>query len=591
MIRLYLSISLLGLACFSLGVGEARAFEPELEVFGPVERPVPKPEHEQIERLFYQSVQFLNKGQLPEFAEKILLTRNKAISLGYKNLPEFSTALLSQARHFRKQGNDKTAGMLILQAVHLSPEDSRIYFAAASFTKIVGLNKAISFFYKGLKFLPRYPLTMAKLLLNVLMLGVLAYTLSLLVCFILNLCASGETLLRALGDFFPLAYRGVLTPILALSLLVLPLFGGLLLVLGIWSLALAWERKSCRFFPPLVGILAILWSLAVPVYQTVSLNSQDKLLGVIENLNNAGFVPNTQATLQEFIEQGSDDPFIHLSRARVHYYARELKQAEKILLEIIENNRGSAQLRNSAIINLALVYYQVNRLQEAYTLLQGLVEKGQESFELSYSLAHVSLALLRTEEHRKYYLDARTKNEPLLNWYEQQKIKTALPALPAKGFVQYLVQVPEEMKSLSPLARRSTGKDISAHLFAVPSSLALQIFGLLLILALQPLAKRWSAPSEFSAKKGSRSMMWTIVPGGIDMIGDRPVRGAAVLMLVFFILMMTYGEPLKLLPLSPVVLTPTVLYWSLLVAIILLSTILSLSSQTAFEKKRRRALS
>lgn len=338
-------------------------------------------------------------AQLSESLEELKFL---AGSRGYSDLPDYSLELLRNAAIQKDPFKSK---FLVEKAVFLSPGDSRVAFAAASFYKILGVGKSIGLIIKGISKIGSQPLLLSAIILNLTIVGLLAFTIAIFITYFIQILKNSNNIREAIVPYMPWKYRGVMS-VLALALIyIIPFFGGILAVLIVWAACLTLTIN--KRYMLIVGLLCALWGFALPKISTVAFNLNDPSSRVFEDLNLSRFSPKAEQYLQNRLASAPSDGTGLFFLAQT-FRLKGFTDSARTLFEKIESLPViEPELRKVGQANLGVVAFDSGEYSEALELLSKAEKDGMQGFELYYNLAITHLLLLDTDQYNHYYNLAR----------------------------------------------------------------------------------------------------------------------------------------------------------------------------------------
>ena len=519
---------------------------------------------ETLSQLFFKGVTLYNDDKAGEAAVSFQAARDKASRDGYLNLTDFSIALLRQARLESQDGNTNDAKFLVHWADTLSPLDARVSLLSAGFSEVTGYGASIGKVFKSIGLLPRTPTLMASLLLNVLLVGLTAFTIALFVTALLQLSRNAESVVLNISQMIPLNFRGVLGPVLALIVLASPLYLGLLPAVCVWSVLLGFFLHSCRWLPALAGATVICWGSGMLIAERVGPQLALDLNYAVENVNNRTYAPQDKRSLAMSIESNPGDLVPLFLYGQILGQEGDHLLSAQVFNKIIDQTRKKEDMHKKAKLNLAAVYLRSSKETEAGVILEELLRSGERSFEAYYNTAQVKMAALDTVGHRAMYQKAVDLNPEKIEWLEDFKSSDVVPifaSLSTDGFLErYFKRVPSSNVVLpgeEPLQAGSLfGKEkVYASLMTGGSfTLILLLGGLTLSMGLFIRFRKGENDLESHDNTSFfgkiKSVFWHAFPCGGMIAGNRPVLGAMLLGVLTSLVIIAYQNPVELLPVS-----------------------------------------
>ncbi len=517
-----------------------------------------------LSQLFFKGVTLYNDDKAGEAAVRFQATRDKASRDGYLNLTDFSITLLRQARLESQEGNKNSAKFLIHWADTLSPLDARVSLLSAGFSEVIGYGASVGKVFKSIGLLPRTPILLASLLLNLLLVGLTSFTIALFITALLQLSRNAESVVLNISQMIPLNLRGVLGPVLALIVLVCPLYLGLLPAVCVWSVLLGFFLHSSRWLPALAGATVICWGSGMLIAERVGPQLSLDLNYAVENVNNRTYAPQDKRSLAISIEENPGDLVPLFLYGQIVGQEGDHELSAQVFSKIIDQTRKKEDIHNKAKLNLAAVYLRNSKESEAGAILEDLLRTGEQSFEAYYNTAQVKMAALDPVGYRAMYQKAVDLDPDKIEWLEDFKSSEAVPifaSLPREGFLQRYFKRLLSKKVALPgedvqLTKSLLGKDrvYSSLMKGGNLSLILLLGGITLLIGLfarfrkgEDERQSYDNSSFFGRKK---SIIWHGFPCGGMVAGNRPVLGAILLGVLTSLVIISLQNPVELLPVS-----------------------------------------
>lgn len=480
----------------------------------------------ELEELFYQGFSKFTAGSFGGAAQSFGQLREAADGAGFRNLPEFSQALLFNAQQKASIGEDSSAQFLLHWASALSPSDPGVQLALVSETG------SLSAGLKGLFSLGSYPSQLMAIVLNCLLVSLVGSTTAWILVCILQTVRNGEELVFVLSRPFPLMYRGLAGPLVLLALLAVPLFAGILAALGVWCLVLSFALRKCRWFGAIAGFMILTWALLPPVYRHIALQATEPTSLRIEIANNQGYLP------LKSIEKlhGEDDAArwvkgMHLAHQGAFGEARRI-------FEDLGSRPGN--FGRSARLNTGVVFNQEKKFQEALNVLESVEQQGGKSFALYYNLAAAHLGLIDLEGHRKYYGLAKTVDADRLEALSEDANKVVVPVYQ---------RIPETFLWRRLLSRgKARGssaqtEELLRSLFILPGLVLWFGIG---VFVLGIFARFTTLRRSRMVRDEKASAIWSVIPAGGLISGSHPILGGTILSLILSCFMAYFEKPIQI---------------------------------------------
>jgi len=527
---------------------------------------VQTPEHAggSLDQLFSMAMADIRKNDIAAASEKLDLLKQQSIAQGYLGLNGFSDELLRYAALEQKNVDLATKSFLVRRAVELSPNSGRVLISAAAFLDVFSAKTVIKLVWDGFGQLLDTPLSFSKLGINTLFLVLVALTLSFLITCSLQIVSHRDRLFGVISNRLSLRMRGLATPLLLMAVVTLPLWGGILFALGCWSLLLSRCLKHCRMLCWCCAMVIISWSMAVPVIQTVGLNSGSNLLQVVQDLNQRSYAPQASKTLEKAMSQNPRSPLFPFSLGLVEYRQGTFSKSEEFFRAALLHPQASAALKQAALVNIAVNQYDMKNFAEAKESLLAARSESFDTIEIVYNLAQVEAALTDTEKFREYYTVATEMDRQAVEAYDaSMRTKASLVSMGVPDALIYRTFT-SDIRSLNENVPYATfvnlREKVLGALFVGGSPLAMGVFGILIIVlsALSSESKRKRVIGGLAEPQPTQpSLVWAMVPAGLVVVSDKPVQGACLLSIIVCALMLGYQQPVQMIHILPTPVFPT----------------------------------
>ena len=342
------------------------------------------------------------KEDYAKLSESLEDLKYLASTRGYTDLPDYSMELLRNAAVQKEVFN---ARYLIDKAVYLSPTDSRVAFTAASFYRTIGMGKALKLFFGGLAKVRYQPLLLASIILNLLIVVLVASTISVFFVYFIQMLRNSNNIRELFASRLHWKNRGFASIVAFLVVSIAPLYLGILVVLLVWGVCLAFAVNKRYLFA--VGFLCIAWGWLLPKISTVAFNLNDPSSKVFEDLNMSRYSPKSEKYLEDRLNEVPNDGSALFFLGQTFRLKGFTDSAVDFFSRIENLANIDLELRKVAKANLGVVAFDSGNYSEALELLKQSEISGIKGFEIFYNLAITNLLLLDTNEYNRYYKMAR----------------------------------------------------------------------------------------------------------------------------------------------------------------------------------------
>lgn len=569
----FLTVAVLSMPVFSFANSKAVGAEKKQTVAG-----FSAEKASELDNLFYGGLKSFNDGNISEAAEKFQLMRDKSSAGGYTNIASHSIKLLEQAGQAFEKKDKKGGEFLLTWAERFSPSDSRVSFVKSSLVSQIGYSSSFNEITKGMGNLDKNPSLTAAIILNVILGGLVGLTLSLFLVLAIQIGRNSQTLVENISRFLPINYRGLLGPFLTLSILVLPLYFGLLVGLAVWALLLGAFLKSCKKLFILVGLVIICWGTCLSFVDRVGGVLGTASIRAVENLRNSNFSIEDKAALSAEIERNPNNYLVQYAFAG--FLAKEglLVPSQKMYSKVIANTKERDSLHQKALVNKGIVLTLSKKNEEAISVLEKAFELGDTSFESYLAMAQAQMSLLDTVEHGKYYNLAREADSEKLKAHESKGENSNI-VLSSLSSNDLLWRIFKSASVESGEVNESTAKVYKSLLMNGNKTLIL-ILGLMTLclgFLVSKKEKRHKTASDCTSPflGGRISTFWNLFPCGKLVAGSYPTLGAIVLGTILSLAIFAAKKPISFIPISVQPLNLGWLFVAMSLSLLLLTLLLS----------------
>ena len=484
---------------------------------------------------------------------------------GVTNLLAYSLRLVDEAKFLAS--NPRSASLhqkiefLLARAFELSPEEPVPYLESVTLWNQIGVEEAVGLLGQGLSRLVYSARTMVLSGITIWFLLLSATSLALLFCCVVRLIVNLKRLIYALSQALPARSRAVGSMAAVLIVLFVPLAGGPLLALAVWSLVLSRYLREGKWFAVMAGAMILSWAMTLITFERVSMHAASPRLQAMDRVLRGSYSPRDREILEQAVEEWSFDPLVMLARGELAILEGDVANADTYLSRVLTIGQQvalPATVQRRAMFSLGALRYQQGVFDAAERFFSE-VEQSDRSFPVMYNLALTKLARVDTVGHQEYYAKAKS-----LDWARLQQLENAsltanapifiwqLPT-PSTLLLRELFQpVPESLKRDAAKAENMR-RVVESHLLfwrwdIGPISGAIAIlgcltfgWGYLLMIGREP-------RRVFLEKTNTgRSAIWALVPMGPFLLRAKPGTGLALLTLFLACFMTGVSEP-SLLP-------------------------------------------
>ncbi len=552
-----------------------------------------------LERIFHRALASYMEGNLGEAADEFLSLQNAGKELGYKNLPEYSVNLLALAEEAESENrdnvnSDEKVRFLVHQALLLSPDDGRIQLCALKYFQALGVLDWLRNLLQGTQGLFHFPSLMWGLAANTILLVLVSVTLAMFLACVIHLCKNCASIQTKISNTLPFRWRQSCGPPLCLAIFLLPLGGGILVSIAVWSAILSKLVDRCRNFMLFAAILTIGWAVGLPSSVLLRANLEHPAVRFVERLRNESYSPSDLPIIRRALQEAPNSPLLLLALGKTLSLEAYNEEAKSVLKSLFPLPDVDPEVAASALVNLGVLEYRAGRLDEALSYLTQAGHLGDQTPERYFNLSLVSMAQLNTEQYRDYYAQAtRSDSKRVMALSENEEVQKngVLPRLSYPYVSQLLTARRDSWGGLS--------RKIDVHFhqlvrclirfggiqFTLVLGVGLLVFGLRFVFT--DVKARWGTKSSDSSEPLAAQLVWATIPGGLALAGARPISGVALFSMFTLTLMLGMGTPVQPVSLLPMELANTGFYITLAIAMVLLPTVAALyKAKRSLQKTR-----
>lgn len=341
------------------------------------------------------------------------------LNSGIADLPEFSSALVIEAKELLKEGEAENAVMFCNQAIKLSPKMSKFYFELSNiYFSNLSIVKGISNYFFAMKVQARNFMDSMLYKAN-LLLYIIVVSVSFIIIFIILIIFKYLNLfLHDLSHTFPQSLNQKIVNLYAVMLLLLPL----LLSLGIyWEFVYLFilgfiyttknEKKVCYGIAIAMIFLPYLITLTLGIYSFINTDHMKN----IYDANLGTWYLETEKNLEKMLNKHPNDPDILLSLGLISKKRGDFIRAEAYYLKGLENAPDSYELT----VNLGNVYLAINRPEEAEKYYKTAINIDPTNGTVHYNLNKLYLKLIRLDMADLEFREAMNLSPDAVEYYSE----------------------------------------------------------------------------------------------------------------------------------------------------------------------------
>ena len=512
---------------------------------------LPPKTSEIFDRHFIQAFAAMSANDYEKGVEQIGVLAEKAFEKSYLNLPDYSFRLIEESRALIEAGEIDKGKFVLRKAEDLSPHDARVHLSMVELYKTIGLSEAFRHLFKGASLLLLLPQSSIPLLLNIFLVFLVSATSSLLIVCLVQLILNAKLIARQCSQMLPTLYRGIGGPVFYLLIFTLPIYGGILMVVAVWSIVLSSYLRSSKWLGLCAGAVISLWWLVTPIALNVAKQTANPIQSSLNNIKAQSYGREDAERIDTWLQLYPRDAMLLFSKGLQYLYEGNLDESEKVFLKLraLPGTGVKRLVEVPSLINLGVISYKRKDYQKAKEYLQEAEVKDTPTASLLLNLSNVHLALIDTVGHQKYYKQAISKDPDIIEKYKQG-------AFSYPDFDQLMVaQAPSwkvyYKRYLSPYLivdssflddRHKRIKKVYKYLVKdgtrrtlVTLTLLTLVFGL--YGAFWP-KKRYYVKYEQQRKP---SLGWALLPGGLFMAGEMAEIGWLLLSTIFTLALFALG--------------------------------------------------
>lgn len=371
-----------------------------------------------IEQLWSSIVDSIAERDFKLLSDELSELNRLRYELGIEVLEPYSLYMIDQARKLAAKKEYDLAGFLVRKALELSIISPRVLWEIYPLMSYAGLDfGTLGWIKRIITSSWTYP-TLALSLLKRLIYPVLwSLTIALYLVIALYISYQIRDLLKIYAAFFPALIRGIVAPLLALLVLLVPISFGPLWCLFSWAffaLALLPAQRWLGFW---VGALFVLWGSLIPIRETLNYWLNDKNFSTMLDVASGFYRGNVESSLDQLITQNPNQGAIYYVRGQYLRGVGKLEQARQSLLraEMLLGRQGYTKAER------ALLEYQAGNSSAADELFDQSRSLGLRSTALFLNHSKIKFDLMDTESSKELLALAQRKDRELLNLFRSRE--------------------------------------------------------------------------------------------------------------------------------------------------------------------------
>jgi tetratricopeptide (TPR) repeat protein len=308
------------------------------------------------------------------------------LNSGVANLPDFSSALVIEAKSAFKKGLNEEAVALCEQAVTLSPRMSKFYFELSDMHfRDLSIVKGISTYFNAVKVRMRsfmdsmlYNTNLLLFILTIIIIFIVTYTVLIALKYL-------KLFYHDISHLFPRSLKSTIVRLYTIAMFLLPLLLGLgifwqfiyLIILGF----IYGTKKEKYVFYVIAVLIALIPVITISTLEMDTFINSDEIKNIYQ-ANQGTWYRKTEDNLERRLNKRPDDTDLLLSLGLISKRRRDYNQAEKYYLKGLEINPDSYELN----VNLGNVYLAVNNIDKALKQYKKAAEIDPENGTVHYNL-------------------------------------------------------------------------------------------------------------------------------------------------------------------------------------------------------------
>lgn len=338
--------------------------------------------------------------------------------------------------------------------------------------------------------------------------------------------------------------RGLFAPLLALAVLILPLFWGLMWTVAVWAVLCLWLFGRSSWLSFLVACWLIIWGAVIPLRETARLALSDSVAKRTIAVAGGSWLSDDLEYVQEYVEESPDQAvgYYVLALALLNRGKYELAgQNVKRLIDIVGEQPYTFALSG-------IIAFQQGEVHKADQLMRQAQDSGLNSATHSYNYSRVKFEQLDSAISRELLRNARQKDGSLIrDLVEQEELAQSLG-----GMALQQIRFPIWQNIKAAFTSRHDSKinadEIASKLMPGLSPIGIMGFGVLSLLFF--LFRRRSAHSRQSFaggkprfEEGLFDLFFAFFPGGACIKSGREALAVPLVWGILMALLPLFGWP------------------------------------------------
>lgn len=470
-------------------------------------------------------------------ANDLLIELNKLkMESGFDALDSYSLVLVAHGIDAQRAADKDSATFFANKALQLSPDSPLVLLRSLPLVQYTRVASPFSQVMRIFLKVWHHPYALLALMRYLTYPLLVAFTAGLYIVLLICLTLHVADLLRGFATKLSLPLGGFIAPLIALVVLVVPLWGGPLWSVTVWSLLLWLFVPQRRWLCLYTGVTVALWGMLIPIRENVSLWLDDPGIQTLFQVSSKPLGQSDRKRLEDLMVQRPDDAFVAYTYGQLLRRNGEFKAASQAFARA-EGLLGLQGWTKAQQGSIAFLQGNAKEADKLYAEAEGL---GVTSTEFYFNYSKIKFELLDTAASRDLYTKALNKNTVLTQALKEREDLLGLTHNHAIAEIE-LPFYRLTSSALVPYPQTQINGDrLAAMMMRWCSPIGLGIAGLFLLLLFCLDRKQRSRRQQkiFSAYEAPTVLLSCIrlTPGGALLMAGR--SGLCLFLLSIFILML-----------------------------------------------------
>lgn len=316
---------------------------------------------------------------------------------GIQELPDVSLSLIDSAHTSTELQHPDEALFLVRSALKISPQHPLVLAKAIPFFFSSGSEAWSNLLFRAFRETVKRPSSLLDLFSGLLLPVLWAATFGLLVAVAATLAVHLHEVVWWIARYTPKKMRPVMGPLVAVALLVTPLWFGPMWTLVTWTFVLLFSGPSRRWLAITVGLLVVAWGWAIPLRAQLARVLSDPQGQVLLRVLDGGYKVDDEVELVRLSESYGQNPVIWFALGQLSRRLGDYQTAEKALARV---DRFEGKI-TPVLEERGLIQFLKGDAASARKTFEEVEANGVSDATFFFNFSRINFDLLDTEGSRK----------------------------------------------------------------------------------------------------------------------------------------------------------------------------------------------